>query len=234
MKRHTFTLIELLVVVAIIAILASMLLPALSNARAKAKQISCVGNVKQLMMVWQLYSDTWDGVILPFRSDVLRWNRPFNAATNRWYPYLAREELGMPELTDNYWGTIPLKYRSATILRCAAFDKPLLYQLDVHYGMPQHNIGGDSGWGNRDPWDKTNQIPRPDQQYVFLDSDGTVAGYRGWTFVHNGSLGYVGLRHSGQSNVGFADGHVGAGGYRDLWRPYPQWLSSAPWGWQTN
>jgi len=84
-KRRAFTLIELLVVIAIIAILAAILFPVFAQAREKARTASCLSNIKQVSLSWQMYLQDYDEVMVP--GFVYDGNKP-NGQTQIWWPKL--------------------------------------------------------------------------------------------------------------------------------------------------
>src|SRR5438128_11689557 len=79
-----FTLIELLVVIAIIAILAAILFPVFAQARAKARAISCLSNMKQAGTAWAMYTQDYDETTLPQLSGAGAWYIPLQSYVKNW------------------------------------------------------------------------------------------------------------------------------------------------------
>ncbi len=140
-----FTLIELLVVIAIIAILAAMLLPALSMARAKALQANCASNLRQMGIAFQLYGNTYSDVF-PNYTGMTNGGLadPLNPADRSlmWFEKL-RVLVSPGNVASNFvcWqcpAAIPL------INRYVAANPGLLYTGDLlSYGYNYSNLGND-------------------------------------------------------------------------------------------
>ena len=151
--RRIFTLIELLVVIAIIAILAAILFPVFAQARAKARQISCLSNMRQLGLGLAMYAQDYDEMLFFFghNVDYSRSNPtvPLGAsAANRWWNQILPYTTNIPGLlicpddakkTPNSTDNKPRSYvanRAAESLTLAAVETPAEIIVVSEKGTP--------------------------------------------------------------------------------------------------
>jgi prepilin-type N-terminal cleavage/methylation domain-containing protein/prepilin-type processing-associated H-X9-DG protein len=190
--RRGFTLIELLVVIAIIAILAAILFPVFAKAREKARQTSCLSNVKQIILGVLQYCQDYDER-LPYGTgywyvpggsgsppDVLIWSDSLTPYVKNTQIFGCPSDSTQPMSTP--WGNVNLSYCSNMCFRQFGFQSIAVLSDASKYVFMWDSEKYNSYW------------------YPSTDTGLGDVGYRPWTDAA--------FRHNDGANCGFLDGHA--------------------------
>ncbi|MEN6305734.1 MAG: DUF1559 domain-containing protein [Armatimonadia bacterium] len=201
MKRNGFTLIELLVVIAIIAILAAILFPVFAKAREKARQSSCLSNLKQVTLGFMQYVQDYDEKMLCYARGSYG-NNPWTFWPHQLQPYIKNWQVyACP--SSGYAG-VPMAYGGETYPQWPCFTFVSWY------------------WNRTGAPPSLADIQRPADRMMVGDGNHPALSdnppYRpwltaqkcdNWTCGNNVNTTHKWMcMHNEGNNVGFADGHV--------------------------
>jgi len=200
----------------VIAILAAILFPVFAKVREKARQTSCLSNLKQIDLAWQMYADDYDEHANP---SYIYYNA--GAVEMGWDFRINYTDSAESAVASNGPGLLDPYTKAGDINQCPDSVKPTYGRPRAGYSYNATYAGGDMTYpsGPVTPACTLSQIQVPSRMVLFADSGNTSGGDSYMRSpsdtAHNGidwgfglAYGLIDFRHTKAANVAYADGHV--------------------------